>query len=456
MNKALFALAVGLFLAVPEVRSTASENTIEQRLQQLEQRLLAAEKRAQRAEDKIAQLNAKNVVQTSESSALPVTVVSVTAAQESQKNATPSALKLSGYGDLKVYGDVEFNMDAESRKGTLIRNNDTSNEQWNLNGRILLGVDGYRTLTNGNFAGFSVQPLADMNGGVNLDDAVFFFGQERDWTVKIGRFEARDMFPLNQDTFVKYSGNTADDLYDDGFGYIYMMKEGRGRSGSGGNFLVNKTIDNWYFELNTLIEDGSDLFVDKSYHGYTLTNDKNVVYLRPVMAWSQDSFSIAAAMESNVVSNAYGYYDSRDRWVDQSDRTGYGLTMNWNGLKHDPDNGVVMNINTAYLDAPDEKDFSAGINALWKRFELGYIYAHNNIENFSNVRPDTCDSQCIIDQAGKYDIHTVHASYQIPNVLDMQNFNIYLGAYWSTVLSNNENADNDDRYGTRVRFKYFF
>lgn len=34
------------------------------------------------------------------------------------------------------------------------------------------------------------------------------------------------MFPLNQDTFIEYSGNTANDLYSDGYGYIYMMKEG--------------------------------------------------------------------------------------------------------------------------------------------------------------------------------------------------------------------------------------
>ena len=49
-----------------------------------------------------------------------------------------------------------------------------------------------------------------------------------------------------------------------------MMKEGRGRSSSGGNFLVSKTFDNWYFELNTLLEDGSTLFQDKQYHGTDL------------------------------------------------------------------------------------------------------------------------------------------------------------------------------------------
>lgn len=36
-----------------------------------------------------------------------------------------------------------------------------------------------RKMDNGNFAGFSVQPLADLNGKMNLDDAVFFFGQEK-------------------------------------------------------------------------------------------------------------------------------------------------------------------------------------------------------------------------------------------------------------------------------------
>nr|VXZ92528.1 Uncharacterised protein [Klebsiella pneumoniae] len=82
------------------------------------------------------------------------------------------------------------------------------------------------------------------------------------------------MFPLNQDTFIEYSGNTANDLYSDGYGYIYMMKEGRGRSSSGGNLLFSKTVDNWYFEVNTTVEDGSSLFVDQNYHGNALENRK--------------------------------------------------------------------------------------------------------------------------------------------------------------------------------------
>ncbi|VFS06739.1 glycoporin [Enterobacter cancerogenus] len=70
-------------------------------------------------------------------------------------------------------------------------------------------------------------------------------------------------------------------------------------------------------------------------------------------------------MESNLVNNAYGYRDSSGQWVDQSDRTGYGFTMTWDGLKTDAENGVVVNLNTAYLDAADETDFTSAINGLW-------------------------------------------------------------------------------------------
>jgi hypothetical protein len=38
-------------------------------------------------------------------------------------------------------------------------------------------------------------------------------------------------------------------------------------------------VDNWYFEVNTLVEDGSSLFVDQNYHGNALENRKNVVYV---------------------------------------------------------------------------------------------------------------------------------------------------------------------------------
>lgn len=164
-------------------------------------------------------------------------------------------------------------------------------------------------------------------------------------------------------------------------------------------------------------------------------------------------------MESNVVNNAYGYRDSQGRFVDQSKRNGYGMTMSWNNSAADPDNGVVANLSTAYLDASGEQDFTAGVNVLWRRFELGYIYAHNNIKEF-NTAGIAADIHNPLSEPGNYDIHTVHASYQIPDIMNMKNFNLYLGAYVSLLEANADNkianGDSDQRYGMRARFKYFF
>jgi hypothetical protein len=363
-------------------------------------------------------------------------------------------------GSLKLYGDVEFNVDGASRTGQLTSLKTSTgkdwkagdSERWDVNGRILIGLDGYRTSGNNRFAGFTVQPLADLSGSMNLDDAAFFFGQEKDWKVKIGRYEAFDMFPLNQDTYIEYSGNTANDLYDDGFGYIYMMKEGRGRS-SGGAIQLSKNSGPFYFELNTSARDGTKLFQDSDYHGNSLENKKNVIYLRPVIALNVDDVTAAIAMESNVVNNAYGYTSTDGKFVDQSKRNGYGATLTWNGQKSNPDDGVVLNLSTAYMDATDEKDFSAGANALWHDFELGYIYAKNDVKAFNVNNIDVTNASDFI--LGKYNIHTVHSSYRIRNVMDMDNFDVYLGAYWSRI-SIDESHDDKDRYGARVRFKYHF
>ncbi|WP_430738897.1 carbohydrate porin [Klebsiella pneumoniae] len=45
---------------------------------------------------------------------------------------------------------------------------------------------------------------------------------------------------------------------------------------------------------------------------------------------------------------------------------------------------------------------------------------------------------------------------QLPNIMAMPNFNIYLGAYASWLDSTAAKSGNpDERYGARVRFKYF-
>lgn len=366
-------------------------------------------------------------------------------------------------GKLKLYGDVEFNLDAASKKVQLTsakssvdKDFDANNtEKWDVNGRILIGLDGYRELSNSNYAGFSVQPLADLSGSMNLDDAAFFFGNKSDeWNIKIGRFEAYNMFPLGQDTFVEHSGNTSNDIYNDGFGYIYQLKEARGRSGSGGSIQLTKNIDNFNFELNSMIKNGTTLF-NGTYHGYNIENKKNVIYLRPVVSWRNNDFSIAAGMEANIIKNAYGYYNKKGSWVDDSKRIGYGLTTSWNSVG-DWDktlDGIIINASLAYMDADRENDFSAGVNINYTGMALGYIFANNDIKDFN----PTFTNNGYLDSEGKYKIHTVYSSYLISDVMGMKNFETVIGAYWSHLsLSEHQEGKSQNRYGGRVRFKYYF
>ena len=459
MNKhTCLVLCASLFSGT--VVAQTSSSSLEKRLAKLEQRLQAAEERADKAEAEIVKIRTPPVAEKKP------TFIPVPEEPPVSQAASSPLMLTNNNAQLKFYGDVEFNFDGASRTGSLtsVKTSEERNwapgnrERWDINGRILLGFDGIQHAANGKYAGITVQPLANINGKMNLDDAAFYFGQENNWRIKAGRFEAYDMFPLNQDTFIEYSGNTANDLYSDGYGYIYMMKEARGRSDSGGNLLFSKMLDNWYFELNTLVEDGSSLYVDKRYHGNTLENQKNVAYLRPVVAWSSGAYSVAAAMETNLVNNAYGDKDEKGHWHDRSDRTGYGITLSWNTLKNDPEDGMVVNLNSAMLDASEEKDFSAGINALWHRVELGYIYAHNKISVFNLTGLDNeCGSDCAILAPGNYDIHTLHASWQLPDILNMPNFNIYLGTYASWLETTVEQSSHyQPRYGARLRFKYLF
>lgn len=132
----------------------ANNSTIEQRLAELEQRVIRAEQRATDAESQVQSLQQQQVA------AAPT--VKVESAEPVAAGANPPKLTLSGFSDIKFYGDVEFNMDAASRSGSLTSmrtsaNKDWApgtNERWDINGRLLLGFDGYQRLNNGNFAGF--------------------------------------------------------------------------------------------------------------------------------------------------------------------------------------------------------------------------------------------------------------------------------------------------------------
>lgn len=351
------------------------------------------------------------------------------------------------FGTLSMGGDVEYNVNAANTSPGNVLGKSDRTDRWDEDGRLLLSIKGVRDLPNGHYGEVLLQPTVGTNGGASADDASLTFGVRKDWAVKVGRFEAYDMFPLGQDIFVEHSGDSANDLYTDGHGYIYMLKEGRGRAGKGGQLLVNKETGNWYMEVAGLVGDRSNLFKDEQYHGYDVTKEKDSLILRPVLAWKGEKLKVAIGGEANVIRDALVIKDSSGNEQSISKRVGYGVTTTWTAS-----DSLAFNFNAARMDAEDETDTTLGANTVWQNLGLGYIFAINDIKD-ANVANTSADFSAMI---GKHKIHTTYASYKFPSVLGLTNFDIYLGAYWSQLQPDSDKVDNMDRYGGRVRFKYFF
>lgn len=239
--------------------------------------------------------------------------------------------------------------------------------------------------------------------------------------------------------FLEYHGDTANDLYNDNAGYVYQLKEARGRTGSAGQLMYSQTFGNLYTELSTVIGDRSDLF-NNTYHGKAVEGINDSIILRPVVAYQIDSFRIAASIEANLITDTIVFTDGSAG--DVGDRIGYGVTANYSK------NSLSVNVNAAHLDALNEKDSSLGGNLLWKGFGIGYVYGVNDFDAASNWH----DGKVIID--------ATYASYEFSDVLGVQDFSIYLGAFYTTVNDEgsaiSSNFEEGDDVGGRLRLNYLF
>ncbi|EKO3687253.1 carbohydrate porin [Vibrio metschnikovii] len=296
-------------------------------------------------------------------------------------------------GLFTIGGDVEYDLNFvdkdRSNQGT---------QDFSQSGRILVQIAAEREVANDHYLRVQVQPLLKSSGDVDLDDAFFAIGRQADWELKIGRFEGFDMFPVGQDTMLDFAADAEP----------YRMKDARGR-GDYGQVSYAKSIDSLYFELGSLFKqnDGAD---------------KNAVFVRPVVAFqATDNLRFAAALEANLTA---------DKADAANDYLGYGATVNYSVQD------FSLDLSYAYRDfdvTGTEKDTSIGAVIQYKRFGLGHIYSQ-------------------ADTGSKEKMNTTWASYEIANVMDVQDFSIYLGSYFSKV----DNAADDQDVGVRVRFKYFF
>lgn len=239
-------------------------------------------------------------------------------------------------GKFSVGGDVELDIDFTDK-------NETDKQEFKQGGRVLVQFAAEHQVSGDRYLKMQAQPLLKTNDDVELDDAWFAMGKQADWEVKVGRFEAYDLFPVGQDTMLAYAGTEA-----------YRANAARGR-GDNGQLAFSKQLGNVYFEASSLFKNES-------------AADQNAVFLRPVLAFqATESFRIAGGVEANLTA------DKKDA---DNDFIGYGVTANYSA------DSLSINLNYAFRDfdtTGTKEDSAIGANLLFNGFGLGHVYSQNEL-----------------------------------------------------------------------------
>lgn len=311
-------------------------------------------------------------------------------------------------GTFAVSGDVEFNNDYQNftteATTTAAANDDKT--QIDQSGRLLIGVSGMREASNDRYISANAQILLNMDGTISADDAWIAMGKQADWEVKLGRFEAYDLFPAGQDTVLNHASGAT----------VYTTSYARGRSGDG-QINLSKTVGSTYFEVsaNFMGEDTTDTVATTGTEA-----DTNAVFLRPVVSVGLgDAFRLAVGAEINATS------DDLDAG---NDFTGYGATLNYSADML----SVNVNFATRDFDKTVQEDTSYGVNAQYGNAFIGYVNG-------------------VSDTGTETEVNSYYASYKFANIMDVEDLALYLGASTSEL----KDSDNKDT-SVRLRVKYLF
>lgn len=317
-------------------------------------------------------------------------------------------------GTLNLGADVEFDYTSETDADLY------------SGGRLLLDINGMKVLDNGYFVGFKLNPTWGQNGNAGADDIWIKFGAKDNWSLQAGHFEASDLSPAGQDTYVNTGGTT-----------MYRANFARGRTGETDYDLDDST--------DALPGDGQMTYV-KALGGVNLeltaqSLDKgNVVALRPVITATPGDLSLGFGAEFSVVGDedtqfartVTGTITDATDWFGLGGYVGYALS-----------DDLSVTARAAYLsDSRVETNafdaYTAGLNLQFQEFFIGALYGEGDADLAAE---DTEELQ-------------VYASYRIADIMNFDNFDIYLGAGWSEAKVGG--TTQDDTVGARVRLKYTF
>jgi hypothetical protein len=320
-------------------------------------------------------------------------------------------------GTLNLGADVEFDYTSETDRDLF------------SGGRLLLDINGMKVLDNGYFVGFKFNPTYGQNGSLGVDDVWFKFGAKENWALQTGHFEASDLSPAGQDTYLMSPTIV-----------MYRANFARGRTGES-DYDNDPTTD------NAQTGDGQMTYTktmgDSANFEITAQslNNGNVMVLRPVIT----------ATPGDIVSLGFGaefsaYGDDETPFAETVSGTQTDAT-DWFGLggyvAFAAAEDLTITVRGAYL-SDDRVEtnsldaYSVGLNLQYADFFIGAIYGDNDADLAAEDKDET----------------QVYASYRIADVMNFDNFDIYVGAAWSEATVNG--TTQDDIVGGRVRLKYTF
>lgn len=306
--------------------------------------------------------------------------------------AAAAVLAAAGAAQAAVTFDANLELDLTTHSG------DTSAAQESLTtgGRVELNANAALVKSGDNFVNARASLIVPVNGdAVTMDDVWIQLGNSA-MDLKIGRFEATDLFPVGKDTVL----DTAETA-----GYRANTLRGRfkdGRTHMSAGFNAGSGLR---FELG-LVSEKKD-------------NAAAAYGLRPLVIYNTGALTLRAGLESYKATVAA----TEVSYTGTALSAGYALTKDAN-----------VNVNYASLDGDNKvaDASSLGLNLVYGPFGIGYVR----------------DTNKAFGAAAEANVDTVYAAYSFP----------LMGVKGATITPafSVSKGETKDLTALRVRFNYAF
>lgn len=327
----------------------------------------------------------------------------------SARATAAAAVMALGSSAFAINFDANLELDNTYRSGSYVTpDKDTKVENTGLSqsGRVEMNASG-KAGTNLFVAG-RASFLAKKDGSVGTDDMWVQVGSATS-ALKLGRFEAADLFPLAGDTLVNHAGT------------VYGTNLLRGRNGNDKFHAAATTSlgNGLSFEFGVVETNDPETVTDATTSIETSTVVKGI---RPVVSYAVGAFSLSAALES-------GKYIKSGR-----DISGAGATASYNLGAAKLTGNLAMNKRDA---ATRNAQSAFALTVAAGGLSVGVISATNEAD------------------VGEDKVSTVYASYSMP-LFDIKGASVTPAISSSTGKTGGPSGKETSENSLRVRLNYAF